>query len=222
MRHNVWRLVCAGAGLVAIAACGGGEGRGEGAASFAIVEEANRHIVVEVTAMPGNDGLRRVFDAVRAKDRPDGGYFVSINCSTGGTEMVDNRLANGKFAVGRLGAAQTGLPEGGTEFKLLPEAKCPAESPTALAGAGSKIPRPDAEQAAEFLATMKGIDADLVTKRDRAISRARNLCDRILNRPDSRYSVRRVARLEFEGPDVDLTDRQVGRIVAAVKVWCHR
>jgi hypothetical protein len=55
----------------------------------------------------------------------DGGYFVRFNCSTGGTETADNRLANGRFAVGRLGSAQTGLHDGEHDLTLLPEATCP-------------------------------------------------------------------------------------------------
>jgi len=38
----------------------------------------------------------------------EGGYFVQINCTTGGTAKFDNRLANGTIAIGRLGMAQVG------------------------------------------------------------------------------------------------------------------
>ena len=48
-----------------------------------------------------------------------------INCATGGTPSVDNRLANGKFAVGSLDAVQTGLQEGRQETTLVDEASCP-------------------------------------------------------------------------------------------------
>lgn len=61
---------------------------------------------------------------VKYADRDDG-YFVRINCSVGGTEHVDNRLANGKFAVGRIGAARTGLDDGDYELSIRPEAHCP-------------------------------------------------------------------------------------------------
>ena len=49
-----------------------------------------------------------------------------INCSTGATTAADNRLANGKFALGALGAAQVGLEEGGAEFEALDDRTCPA------------------------------------------------------------------------------------------------
>lgn len=57
--------------------------------------------------------------------RQDDGYFVRINCSTGGTQSVDNRLANGKFAVGAIGALRTGTKEGAHELEMVPGAQCP-------------------------------------------------------------------------------------------------
>ncbi|MCU1647136.1 MAG: hypothetical protein JWN03_7411 [Nocardia sp.] len=38
----------------------------------------------------------------------EGGYWVRINCTSGGTGKADNRLANGTLAVGQLGKAQIG------------------------------------------------------------------------------------------------------------------
>ncbi|WP_050767923.1 hypothetical protein [Nocardia farcinica] len=72
--------------------------------------------------------LRAVFDDVREKnsDLPDGGYDVMINCSTGGTAEVPARLAWGRFAIGNLGAAQTGLEKGDSELKLMDGVRCPA------------------------------------------------------------------------------------------------
>lgn len=92
-----------------------------------IASEENRTIDVRVEAMPPGDGLRLIFDHVRTTgDRPDGGYFVLINCATGGSTGADNRLANGKFAIGELGTAQTGLPAGGHEFSIVEGRACPA------------------------------------------------------------------------------------------------
>ena len=54
-----------------------------------------------------------------------GGYFVQVNCATGGTGSADNRLVNAKFAVGALGAAQTGLQEGRQETAMVDGAVCP-------------------------------------------------------------------------------------------------
>ncbi|OBG21540.1 hypothetical protein A5768_25890 [Mycolicibacterium fortuitum] len=79
-----------------------------------------------------------ITDLQRKFEDKDDGYFVSINCSAGGTRDVDNRLANGKFAIGAIGAARTGLKEGQHEVTLVDGAKCPpdplptAAAPTAL------------------------------------------------------------------------------------------
>lgn len=83
-------------------------------------------ITVEVDS---TQGLRQVFDAVRKRYRKNGGYFVIINCSTGGTAGTagrDQRLANGRYAIGHEGAAATGLADGKAEFEVLPDAECPA------------------------------------------------------------------------------------------------
>lgn len=112
---------------VAAALSGGDEDSDRAVPAYTIASEQGGAIDVRVEAMPAGDGLRAVFDDVRTgKSRPDGGYFVSINCTTGGSAGADNRLGNGKFAVGQLGAAQTGLPAGGHEFEPVAERTCPA------------------------------------------------------------------------------------------------
>ncbi|MFH9430248.1 hypothetical protein ACH4JZ_18395 [Streptomyces sp. NPDC017615] len=83
-----------------------------------------RRVTVEVGS---TKDLRAVFDDVAGKFTDDAGYFVEINCKSGGTATVDNRLANGKKAVGRMGAATTGLDDGKTEYEALPSATCPAK-----------------------------------------------------------------------------------------------
>ncbi|MYU21207.1 hypothetical protein [Streptomyces sp. SID8352] len=82
-----------------------------------------RTVRVEVDS---TTGLRQVFDDVAAKLTDEAGWFVQINCSTGGTEKVDNRLANGRKAVGRIGAATTGLKDGDIEFATVDGRSCPA------------------------------------------------------------------------------------------------
>ncbi|MDX3068241.1 hypothetical protein PV518_39820 [Streptomyces sp. ND04-05B] len=81
-----------------------------------------RTVVVEVDT---TKNLRAVFDAVTEKLTDEAGYYVMINCSTGGTKDLDNRLANGQKAVGNMGAATTGLEEGGTEFSTNEGRSCP-------------------------------------------------------------------------------------------------
>jgi major membrane immunogen (membrane-anchored lipoprotein) len=82
-----------------------------------------RRVTVEVKS---TEGLRAVFDDVAGKLKDDAGWFVEINCATGGIGKADNRLANGKKAVGKIGAASTGLDDGKTEYEAQPNPKCPA------------------------------------------------------------------------------------------------
>lgn len=82
-----------------------------------------RQVTVEVST---TKDLRAVFDDVAGKLKDDAGYFIEINCATGGSKAADNRLANGKKAVGSIGAASTGLDDGKTEYEEQPGAKCPA------------------------------------------------------------------------------------------------
>ncbi|MFD8611065.1 hypothetical protein [Streptomyces sp. NPDC059631] len=77
-----------------------------------------RTVTVEVKT---TTGMKDVFEDVAAKLTDDAGYFVEINCAPGGA-----RLANGKKAVGKMGAATTGLDDGKTEYEAQPDPKCPA------------------------------------------------------------------------------------------------
>ncbi|MFI0932925.1 hypothetical protein ACH4RG_14400 [Streptomyces sp. NPDC021019] len=82
-----------------------------------------RNVEVEVDT---TKGLKAVFDDVVRGLKDEAGYYVMLNCSTGGTTTVDNRLANGQYANGSMGAATTGLDEGTTEFDTNDGATCPA------------------------------------------------------------------------------------------------
>jgi hypothetical protein len=81
-----------------------------------------RYVTVEVTS---TKGLRAVFDDIAGKLTEDAGYFVEINCSTGGTKGADNRLANGRKAVGTIGKASMGLDDGQTEYEANKGRTCP-------------------------------------------------------------------------------------------------
>jgi len=83
-----------------------------------------RQITVEVDT---TKGLRAVFDDVTKDLTEEAGYLIEINCATGGTESMDNRLANGNLAIGNIGAASTGLEEGGKRFELVDGRSCPAK-----------------------------------------------------------------------------------------------
>ncbi|MEU4171006.1 hypothetical protein AB0F46_29515 [Streptomyces sp. NPDC026665] len=82
----------------------------------------SREVTVEVKA---DKNLRAVFDAVTGSLTEEAGYWVSINCSTGATKSVDNRLANGRFAIGSMGEAATGLKDKGSEFSTNKGSSCP-------------------------------------------------------------------------------------------------
>jgi hypothetical protein len=83
-----------------------------------------RDVTVEVDTA---DRLNDVFNAVADSLTDPAGYFVRINCSTGGSSTADNRLAHGKVSVGQLGKATTGLDAGGQEFETNPGRDCPAK-----------------------------------------------------------------------------------------------
>ncbi|MGY5103022.1 hypothetical protein [Streptomyces sp. 900105245] len=82
-----------------------------------------RAVTVEVKS---TKGLRAVFDDVAGKLTEPAAYFVEINCATGGTSKVDNRLANGRKAVGNIGVAATGLGDGKTDYEAQKGRTCPA------------------------------------------------------------------------------------------------
>ncbi|MFJ7337867.1 hypothetical protein ACIQUU_32040 [Streptomyces sp. NPDC101116] len=88
-------------------------------------EDSGNQRTVRVEVESSKD-LRAVFDDVADKLTDEAGYFVEINCQTGGTGKSDNRLANGKKAVGTVGAASTGLADGQTEYEANKGRACPA------------------------------------------------------------------------------------------------
>ncbi|AQS70854.1 hypothetical protein [Streptomyces pactum] len=96
--------------------------------AYTVVEQDDegnkRLVVVEVDT---TKDLRTVFNAVTDSLDDEAGYFVQINCSTGGTDKVDNRLANGRYAAGHMGSVVTGLDEGATDFETNEGRSCPAK-----------------------------------------------------------------------------------------------
>lgn len=79
---------------------------------------------VEVSVSSAKE-LKAVFEAVSKDLKDEAGYHVYINCSTGGTATVDNRLANGTLARGNMGQAATGLKDGETKFETVKGHTCP-------------------------------------------------------------------------------------------------
>ncbi|MFF9284853.1 hypothetical protein [Streptomyces griseosporeus] len=129
MKRTAAALLAAVAALASLTACSSSDSNDDKPAAppYKITKQDasgnQRQVTVEVTS---TKDLRAVFDDVADKLTDDAGYFVEINCATGGTAKADNRLANGKKAVGNIGAAATGLDDGKTQFEEQPGAKCPA------------------------------------------------------------------------------------------------
>ncbi len=82
---------------------------------------------VYVTELPTSGEAALIVEDLQHQyaDRDDG-YFVQIYCEERGQFEAENRLFMGKFAVGSVGAARTGLPEGAKEIEPVRNAQCPA------------------------------------------------------------------------------------------------
>lgn len=121
--------------LVALSGCGAAEDAAEQPApAYTIVDKPDSgqgqgSIVAQVKRKGTTAELRAVFDAIRQDfSQEERGYYVAIDCETGGSKAAANRLANGRYAVGRLGAAQTGLDDGQAEFEVNAGSQCPLKS----------------------------------------------------------------------------------------------
>lgn len=116
------------AALATLTACSSEPEPAADAPPYTITEQddsgSQRTVRVEVKTA---DRIEDVFNAVADTLDDDAGWFVEISCATGGTAKADNRLGNGKKAVGATGAAATGLADGETEFEAQPNPECPAK-----------------------------------------------------------------------------------------------
>jgi len=179
-----------------------------------------RSVTVEVDS---TKSLRSVFNAVTKDLDDEAGYWVQINCSTGGTKDVDNRLANGKYAVGRTGAATTGLKDGGTEFSTNAGRTCPvapadqakdeADREAAAKAAGIP-PEPTGADRKKLIATLAAVAPDVVRYEDKAVDAARNQCSAI-NGGAKRLAWSASQRFTYK--DVTTTEAQGAKINAALK-----
>lgn len=182
--------------------------------SYKVVEQDTsgntRQVVVEVDS---TTGLRAVFDNVADTLTDKAGYWIQINCSTGGTAKVDNRLGNGKKAVGNIGAASTGLKDGQTEFEALDGAACPAATPETSQSFSSGIPPvPTGADRQELLDAIAQAAPDAARYEDKAIDAARNQCSALdSDRADWLASQR------FTYKDVTTTEAQGKKINQALK-----
>ncbi|MET9138890.1 hypothetical protein [Streptomyces parvulus] len=135
MNTRTTAAALAAAALLALTACSSSETGGDSKPkteakppAYTVVdrEEAGhtRQITIEVDS---TKGLRAVFDDATKDLSENAGYTVLINCSTGGTKSMDNRLANGTYAIGNYGSAATGLDDGEKQFEPVTGRTCPAK-----------------------------------------------------------------------------------------------
>ena len=117
----------AAAALVTLAACSPDDGSTDAKPpAYKVTEQETSGNQRNITAQVNTTkNLRAVFDDIIDKLDEDAGYFVYINCSTGSTKAWQNRLANGRYARGNIGAATTGLADGDVEFEAVKGATCP-------------------------------------------------------------------------------------------------
>ncbi|WP_432135857.1 hypothetical protein [Streptomyces sp. bgisy154] len=164
-----------------------------------------RTIVVEVNT---TKDLRSVFDAVTTGLKDEAGYYIMINCSTGGTKSVDNRLANGQYAIGRLGEATTGLNDGDTEFSTNKGRTCPVSAADeaqqkadqeAAATAAGLPPDPDAATREAYLDALNAIDPRIAKpgKDDQTVSRGLTQCRSIKEHPNDKGKLAQLALERF-------------------------
>lgn len=93
----------------------------------------------------------------------------------------------------------------------------PAPSPTAT----RTVPHPTNEQRQVYLARVRLIDPALAAKPERDIRRARGICARIITPPGGTISLTDYTIYMLSGPDVQLTEDQARKVIAAVKAWCR-
>lgn len=167
-----------------------------------------RDITIEVDH---TTDLRAVFNDATGKLDDEAGYYVMINCSTGGTKSEDNRLANGRHAIGRLGMATTGLKDRESEFSVNEGRTCPV-SPADQAKqdaarekareAAGLPPSPAPQPRKAFIDGLNAVDPDIVHgKDDKAISRGITQCQSIKSSPDDRDKLISLANRRFTSPN---------------------
>ncbi|MEV8042446.1 hypothetical protein AB0P02_01195 [Streptomyces griseoluteus] len=177
-----------------------------------------RDIVVEVDS---TKGLRQVFDDVTDRLPDEAGYWVQINCSTGGTDKLDNRLANGRYAVGRIGSITTGLDEGASEYETNPGRKCPDKDPSINydeTRKGTGLPgKPTGAKRTALLQALAAAAPDVVRYEDKAVEAARNQCSSInggAQRLDwaasQRFTYKDITTTEAEGKRINAALRESG------------
>lgn len=97
----------------------------------------------------------------------------------------------------------------------------PPGSPPAKAPPRAEVPRPTPAQARTYIATIEDIDPGLTVNRDRALRRARGICDRIVNPPGGDITLTEYTVYMLSGGNAQIDKGQARRVIRAVKVWCR-
>ncbi|WP_223874414.1 hypothetical protein [Salinispora mooreana] len=189
--------------------------------AYTVVDQEGGHITVEVDQVLTADQVEAIGADLRSKQTRETGYIVTVNCSTGGSATVDNRLANVRFGIGTLGRARTGLDDGQIDAQLNQDRTCPASAPPAVNATG--LPMPDKESWDAYIAALKEIDPAIVgTKDERAlISRGRSQCDSVKNRPDDHSGLVESTNRRFTAPDYPdgFGEAKAEKILAVVRTY---
>lgn len=176
--------------------------------SYRVVSDSRNQIAAVVDSLPAGDGLRTIFDDIRSKGgRPDGRYFVRINCSTGariGSDniVIENLMARGRFAVGGDGAS---------EFNEIEGRSCPSPLPSPVAW----LP-PSAE--AGYINDLSKLDPGLTVNVGRAISRATNTCADIKDGLSGDALAERVV-LRLSGGNATINKKQAEEAIKLMRKW---
>lgn len=182
-----------------------------------VEQEARGHQRTLVVEVDSTKNLRAVFDSVARSLSGEGGYIIWINCSTGGTKHVDNRLANGQYAIGRIGQAVTGLKDREAEFSTNDDRKCPDKAPStgrSTEKTTSLPPEPTGTKRAELLHALAAVNRDIVKYEEKAIDAARNQCSSVIgDSPKADWA----ASQRFTYKDVVTTEAQGKAINDALK-----
>lgn len=120
--------LCVGVGIIGGVMSSSDDDAGKPASvpAYKVVSSKGGNIVVEVDQLPTKEQMTSIVTDLRGQQSKEAGYFVSINCSTGGTAKADNRLGNGRFGIGAAGEARTGLDDGVIDVQVNEGRTCPA------------------------------------------------------------------------------------------------
>lgn len=86
--------------------------------------------------------------------------------------------------------------------------------------AAGGVPSPSKAQQRAYLTALERIDPGLVVNEDRAIRRARSICDRVINGAQG-ATLEKYVVAELSGGNATINEAQAKQVIKAVKVWCR-